>query len=234
MKASRLILTAVAALAAATTLNAQTGFPFRGETLRYDINWPSGLGIGDATFTAAKTDDGWNFGMTLNGGIPGFSVADSIRSSATADLCSMEMERDLSHGSRKSREKTTFDQKKGTAERATIMPEGGGKTQFDIPACARDALTFLYFARQELGQGRVPTQQQVYFGSAYSLRMEYGGEQSVTVRGKTQTADRTVVHLKGPKADRTFEVFFARDAARTPLSVRLSLADMAFSMDLAP
>ncbi len=50
--------TALAILFLAASAHAQTGFPFTGETLRYSINWPSGLSLGDATFSASKTDKG--------------------------------------------------------------------------------------------------------------------------------------------------------------------------------
>ncbi len=224
----------LAILLLACAAQAQNGFPFKNESLRYSINWPSGLDVGEATFTASRADTGWNFEMSLNAGIPGYAVADKIRSSATTDLCSNELDRDLSQGSRKSREKTTFDQKKGTARRVTTFPDGGGKTDFDVAACARDALTFLYYARRELGQGRVPSQQQVYYGSAYSVRMEYTGAQTIRSGDKPAVTDRLVIYVKGPKADFNFEAFFARDAARTPLSIRVPLGPGTFSMDLAP
>jgi hypothetical protein len=38
--------------------------------------------------------------------------------------------------------------------------------------------------------------------------------------------------VKGPKADFAFDIFFARDAARTPLSVRIPLPLGVFSLDL--
>jgi hypothetical protein len=211
---------------------AQTGFPFQSETLRYSVSWPSGLTLGEASLSAQRSEAGWNFEMALNAGIPGYSVADKLRGSASAELCSTEFARDLAQGSRKSAEKTTFDQKKGAAHRVTTMPAGGGKTDFDIPACARDALTFLYFARRELGQGRVPPQQQTYYGGAYSVRMEYTGAESITAGEKPVMTDRLKTYAKGPKSDVTFEIFFARDAARTPVSIRVPLKVGTFSLDL--
>ncbi len=224
----------IAILAAPLTAPAQTGFPFKNESLHYNVNWPSGLSLGEASFTASRTETGWAFEMTVNAGVPGFTVADKIRSSASGELCSAEFERDLSQGSRKSREKTTFDQAKGTARRVTIVPEYGGKTDLDVPSCARDALTFLYYARRELGQGRVPSQQQVYYGSPYSVRMEYTGAQTITSREKPAVADRLVISVKGPKADFNFEAFFARDAARTPLSVKIPVSVGTLTLELAP
>jgi hypothetical protein len=235
-----LILAAAAALPLAPAVIAQTGFPFQDETLHYSVNWPSGLSLGEASFTAHHTGDVWELAMTLDAGIPGFKVLDKVRSSATGDpsvqysrnLCSLDLERDISHGGKKTREKTAFDQKKGEATRTTVYPAGGGTSTLAIPSCARDAMAFLYFARRELGQGRVPPPQQVFFGSGYSVRMDYTGAQTIAASDKPAVTDHLVVHVKGPKSDFSFEMFFARDAARTPLAIRVPLSVGTFSMEL--
>jgi hypothetical protein len=227
-----LVLAAVAALPLAPAAIAQTGFPFQDETLHYNVNWPSGLSLGEATFTAHHKAGAWELAMTLDAGIPGFAVADKIQSSATDGLCSMDLDRDIDNGGKKTHEKTTFDQKKGEATRTTLFPAGGGTSTFGIPSCARDAMAFLYFARRELGQGRVPPPQQVFFGSAYSVRMDYTGAQTITVSDQPSVTDHLVVHVKGPKSDFSFETFFARDAARTPLLIRVPLSVGTFSMEL--
>jgi hypothetical protein len=210
----------------------QTGFPFQDESLRYNINWPSGLSLGDAGFSAHHTTAGWNFDASLSAGIPGFSISDKYQAAATADLCSLSLDRTISHGGKKTQEKTTFDQQKGTAHRVTVFPKDGGESNFDISTCARDALTFIYFARREMGQGRVAPAQKIYLGSAYSVRMEYTGAMTVPVADKPTVTDHVVVYLKGPKADFNFEIFFARDAARTPLLIRIPLSMGTFSMEL--
>ena len=224
------VLVAAALLAPAAI--AQTGFPFQDESLHYNVNWPSGLSLGEATFTAHHKGGAWELAMTLDAGVPGFAVADKIRSQVTDDLCSLELERDISHGARKTREKTTFDQKTGEATRTTVFPAGGGTSTFTFTSCPRDAMAFLYFARRELGQGRVAPAQTVFFGSAYSVRMDYTGAQTVTLNDKPSVTDHLVVNVKGPKASFSFEMFFARDAARTPLVIRVPLSVGTFSMEL--
>ena len=225
------VLVAVA-LALAPAAFAQTGFPFQDESLHYNVNWPSGLSLGEATFTAHHKAGEWDLAMTLDSAIPGFAIADKTRSSMTDGLCSLEMERDISHGAKQTREKTTFDQSKGEATRTTVFPEGGGTSTFSAPGCPRDAMAFLYFARRELGQGRVAPPQQVFYGAAYSVRMDYTGAQTITVSDKPSVTDHLVVHVKGPKSDFSFEMFFARDAARTPLLIRVPLSVGTFSMEL--
>jgi hypothetical protein len=205
-----------AALAMAT--DTPNGFPFQDETLHYEVNWPSGLSLGDANLTAHHSGDDWDFATSLNVGIPGFPIADRYHSATSAGQCSSEFERGTSHGKKNSSEKTTFDYKQGRAFRVT---KDGGKSEVTIGSCARDALAFLYFARRELGQGRVPPQQDVFFGSAYSVRLEYTGAQTVTVADKPAITDRVTVSFRGPASNATFEIFFARDAARTPLLVRV-------------
>jgi len=229
-----LVVLAVAALALAPAAVGQTGFPFQDESLHYSVNWPSGLSLGEATFTAHHQGSAWDLAMTLDAGIPGFAVADKIRSSVTDDLsgCSLELERDISHGAKKTREKTTFDQKKGEATRTTLFPLGGGTSTFTFSACPRDAMAFLYFARRELGQGRVPPAQTVFFGSGYSVRMDYTGAQTITLNEKPAITDHLVVSEKGPKSSFSFEMFFARDAARTPLLIKVPLSVGSFSMEL--
>ncbi len=227
-----LVLAVAAALPLIPAAVAQTGFPFQDESLHYNVNWPSGLSLGEATFTAHHKGGAWELAMPLDAGIPGFAVADRIRSSVTDDLCSLELERDLSQGAKRTREKDTFDQKKGEATRTTVFPAGGGTSTFSIPACARDAMAFLYFARRELGQGRVPPAQPVFFGSAYAVRMDYTGAQTITVSDQSSVTDHLVVSVKGPKSGFSFEMFFARDAARTPLLIRVPLSVGTFSMEL--
>jgi hypothetical protein len=207
-------------------IHAQTGFPFSDdESLHYSINWPSGLSLGDATLSAHRTPKGWSFTASLDAGVPGFAIADKYRSTVTGDdLCSTEFERDLSHGSKHTVDKLTFDQSQRTAKRTTVLPEGGGKTDFDIPSCARDALAFVYLARRAMGQGSMAPAQQVYFGSPYSVSLEYTGEQDLTSPGtgkKPAVTDHVAASVKGPQSNFNFEIFFARDPQRTPLSIRI-------------
>ena len=84
-----------------------------------------------------------------------------------------------------------------------------------------------------MGQGRVPAAQQAIFGAAYSVRMDYTGPQTIAVGDKKPAVtDRLVVSVKGPKADFTFEIFYARDAARTPLAIKVPLPLGTLSVEL--
>jgi len=212
---------------------AQTGFPFQNETLRYSINWPSGLSLGEASMAAHRTEGNWSFDVSLDAGVPGFSIKDKYKSTVEGgDLCSTQLDRDISHGNKKSSERTTFDQRKRTAHRETTLPPNGGASDFDIPTCGRDALAFVYFARREMGQGRVAPAQKVFFGSAYSIKMDYTGARNIRVGDKMEVTDHVMISGKGPKSEFSVEVFFARDAARTPLSIKIPITVGTLSLEL--
>jgi hypothetical protein len=212
----------------------QQGFPFTNESLKYTINYTSGLSLGEANFNATHSSShGWEFEASVNAAVPGFSILDNLRSSASDDLCSTQFTRDLSNGSKKTREKTTFDDKTGKAHRVTTMPTDGGETTFTIPSCARDALAYVYYGRRELGQGRVPHMQDVFFGGPYSAKMDYAGAQNIVVKGKSTVTDHVVISVKGPKSDFSFEVFYARDAARTPVEIRIPAPAGTLTAELA-
>src|SRR6185295_1868425 len=104
-----------------------TGFPFQDETLRFRVNWPTGASLGEARMQARRIEGGrWQFELNLDASVPGIAVTDRYRAVATAQLCSVEFERDSAHGGRKSRETVTFDQEKNKALRAT---KGGGSSE---------------------------------------------------------------------------------------------------------
>jgi len=224
---------AVAALSFTAAALAQTGFPFQSESLQYTINYSSGLSLGDANLSAEKTSTGWDFTVTLDAAVAGYTLKDKYTSSTASGYCSTVFQRDLLHGGKSSREKTTFDAEKQTARRQTEFPNDGGYSDMTTGACGRDAIAFLYFARKELGQGRVPPPQVVYFGSPYTVQPSYTGAQSVTLADKKpEVTDHLVYAVKGPKSDFTVEVFYARDAARTPLLVKIPQAVGTLSMEL--
>src|ERR1700722_10500414 len=112
--------------------------PVSAESLRYTVNWASGLSLGEATLRADKGKEAWDFEVTMDASIPGFALRDDYRAAATLDLCSLELDNSFTHGTKKADEKITFDQQNHTATRQT--QNGGGKTEISVPACAKDAL----------------------------------------------------------------------------------------------
>jgi len=138
----------------------------------------------------------------------------------------------MSHGARKVTEKTTFDQKTRIAERRTLNPAGGGKSELQLPVCAEDALTYSFMARREMGQGRVPQSARIFFGSAYDVRMQYTGAMDIPAGAKSETTDHVNVFIKGPASDLTVEVFYARDPARTPVLFKIPVSIGTVTLEL--
>jgi hypothetical protein len=204
--------------------------PVTAESLRYSINWASGLSLGEASLRVDKGKERWDFEVTMDASIPGFALRDDYRSSATPDLCSLELDKTFAHGPRKGDETIIFDQQNHTATRET--QNGGGKTELSISACAKDALTFLQFARNELAQGRLTPQQSIDFGALYNVRIVFTGAQKIKIGDQTADADRILATVKGPTTELTVEIFFARDAVRTPLLARIPLALGSFTVEL--
>ena len=204
--------------------------PLSAESLRYSINWASGLSLGEASLRSDKTKDGWDFEAAMDASVPGFALRDDYKAQASGDLCSVELDKSFTHGPRKTDEKVTFDQKNHTATRET--QNGGGKTGISLADCGKDALTFFQFVRRELAQGRMPPAQAVVFGAAYQVRLEYTGAQRIKYGDQVADADRILASIKGPVTDLTSEVFFARDAVRTPLLARIPLALGSFTVEL--
>jgi hypothetical protein len=132
-------------------------------------------------------------------------------------------------GKRKVDERTEFDPGALKAKRIT---EGGGTSEISISPCAKDAVTFVNFVRRELTAGRLPVQQKVYYGGAYSVRVTFAGTQRIVVGGEPTEADKLIASIKGPASETTAELFFAKDAIRTPLLVQIPLAVGKFSMEL--
>ncbi len=218
----------IAGLAAAAQAATANGFPFTGENLTYSVNWPSGLSLGEGHLRATGQGGNWSFDLTLDASVPGFDVRDQYHSSATPDFCSVSFERTSTHGARKTQETESIADGKVTRQTAN----GGGKSEFNAPACVKDALTFLFFTRRELGQGRMPPPQQIVFGPLYTARFDYVGAPVIRVAGKPEQSDMLICTMTGPSSSIKFEMYFARDPARTPLLIKVPLQMGSFAMEL--
>lgn len=212
-----------------------------GEVLHYSVNWPSGLSLGEASLRSDRTGEGttatpgWDFELNLDASVPGFAIRDQYRSTASLDFCSEHLDKKTSRGARKSQERVIFDPNGKTATRESVRGDRtAGKTELSVPSCARDALTLLQFVRQELAQGRVPPQQPAILGAAYQVRLEFLGTTSVRLGNQQMDADRFRTSIKGPASDLTLELYFARDAVRTPVMVKIPLSLATFTVELIP
>lgn len=202
-----------------------------GETLRYDIVWPSGLRLGEARFTANSNQAGWAFSADFSASLPVLNVEDEYESKADFSLCSAWFKKVVSHGEKKQNEEVTFDQDENRALRRNLAD---GTTQdLDVPPCARDALTYFYSLRQDLAQGRVPPPDDLNFGTQLQISFSYVETRAIEAGGKMQQADRLLVDVTGRGKPVNIELFLAQDAARTPLLIRVPFELGTFSLKLA-
>jgi hypothetical protein len=200
------------------------------ETLRYDVNWPSGLSLGEVTLQSTQSAEGLLASFALQASVPGFTVEEKANTKSNASLCSMEFEKTFLRGKRQGSETTTFEPGKLSAKRST---KGGGTSEINVPQCPRDALTYLYHVRKELAAGRLPQMQKVFYGAGYDATIQFSGVERVQVGGESVEAEKLLLTLKGPASENTAELFFARDAVRTPVLIRVPLAMGKFSMELS-
>ena len=197
---------------------------------------PAAAALGDVTLTAHKTGDGgWDFDMSTSVAIPVVPIADNYKSSAIGtDLCSVDLAaRNQSRQQEGHREDRVRSEEQSGAPRQTTVPAGGGKSEFGIPTCGARCADVPYIsARREMGQGRVPPAGKVFFGSGYEVKMDYTGAQDIPVAGKPVVTDHVNVSVKGPASDFSFEIFYARDAARTPLLIKIPVTVGTVSLEL--
>jgi hypothetical protein len=207
------------------------GFPFTDETLNYSVNSPVGVSLGKVQMSAHREEGrGWAFKFFLDASLPHFPMLDNFNTYSDTNLCSIRFDRSSEHGSRKTSEVTYVDKGRNVAVRATR--NGGGLSEIPVGLCPYDALSFLYYLRRELGQGKMPPNDTVLAGSMYRVSMVYAGEK-VIVRDKQKvSADQVNCAIRGPKSDVRLEILFARDATRTPLVVRCPFALGTFSLEL--
>jgi len=227
------ILACAIALALVAAAEKKPAGPPTEESLNYSINWPTGLSLGEARLKTQRVKgesaERWETEFTLDASVPGFPVVERARSSADPEFCSAMLEKSYTRGKRKSDEITTFDQQGKTAKRET---KGGGKSDLSLQSCAKDAVAYLGYLRRELSQGRLPPHQTIYFGAPYRISVQYTGSQQITVSESRVEADRLLVTLKGEKTDLNFEIFFSKDAAKTPLLVKVPLQLATFTAEL--
>src|ERR1051325_6570831 len=214
-----LLAAATIASRSAVVPSSLQGFPFTDENLTYSLNFSSGVPLG-AAHMIAKRDPlrGWTFNFSLDASLPAFPIVDRFSAFSGLDLCSLRFERDSQHGKRKARDMTWFDRSRSIAVRGT--KDGGGLSEIPVGLCPHDALSYLYFLRRELGQGRVPPNDTILAGSSYRVSLVYMGEKSVPHKNQQVPADQINCTIKGPASETHLEILFARDAARTPLVVR--------------
>lgn len=198
------------------------------ESLRYSVNWASGLSLGEAELKSAREGANWILNFQIEASVPGYAVLDTVQSKASDAFCAIEFEQRFAHGKRTRRETTTIGP--GKAIRKT---HGGGQSEIPLSApCVRDALSYVFFARKELAAGRVPPGGGILLGAQYRIETEYKGAEQVRLADGPVQADHVAAVVRGPASELKLSIYFARDAVRTPVLIKAPFALGTFSMEL--
>ena len=190
------------------------------ELLRYRISYAGAIHIGEAQISASRTPAGAELTFQATVPVPGFPVAEFARSVVNKELCTLELEKKAVRGKRQTDEKTTFDLSTRRATRETTV-KGGGSSTFEIPACPRGALAFLFSLRQKIAEG----ESTVYYGAAYKVNVR-----KLSQKGDTDVFD---IRIAGPAAKIAAELHLSRDSARTPVLIKVPLAAGSLMVEFA-
>lgn len=210
----------------------ETRFPFPAhEELAYSIAWPSGLAVGTAELRARHTDPGWRFEMKIRASVPKIELDHAFVSRTDGLLCSLEFEKHIRHGPKRAHEILRFGE--GTLYRTNLeASERAAPGTVPIADCARDALATMYSLRRDLAAGRIPPPEEIYFGAAYRLQLEYKQTRWLAWNAERRLADEIGIDVRGPDSHHVFSAFFGRDAERTPLLFVVELEDGPFTIKL--
>lgn len=204
--------------------------PFEsGERLVYRLLWPSGIPLGEAVFEVSRQDKELHFDVTLDARLPQYSVRYHFSSVATQEgLCSLRYQQSMKDGPRNTEETIEFDQTAHRARRTGGQQPGSS----EIPECARDPLTFIYYVRSQLAAGQLPASGSVQAGRNLTVRLESSGSETVSVLGTPRPAEKLQVTIPRGNSERTVAVWFAPDATRTPLRVTVPTTLAEFRAEL--
>jgi uncharacterized protein DUF3108 len=193
--------------------------------LSFNLIWPSGITLGEATLTASRAGKQIHLEASVVADIPQYHVGYTFASDADENLCSIRFSETLREG-RSTRETTfDFDQAKHVVRRT----RGGRTTESPIPDCARDPVALLYHFRRQLAAGllKVGTPEatgEFYLGDNYTVHYDAIAAESVKVGSKTPGGDRFLIRVQDHGEERSFEVWIRTDASRAPVAVRVPLS----------
>ena len=122
-------------------------------TLHYNINWPSGLSLGEGDLIASVRRRGLVIFVQSGRCSSGIHSFEAAKSTATATGLLNRVDKDVHARQAEGEEKTTFDSAKIDCH---AQNESGRQVGTYPPPCAKDALGFPFLLRHELASGRLP------------------------------------------------------------------------------
>ncbi|MBI3894572.1 MAG: DUF3108 domain-containing protein [Acidobacteria bacterium] len=201
-----------------------------GERLTYRLLWPSGLNLGEAILEASPSATETHFQMTVEISLPQYVLRHSSSSVAAGEgLCSLQFREDVDDGTKKWWEETIeFDQVAHEAHRT----RNGQTTTDSIPECAQDPITFLYYFRSRLAEGKPSDSGTLYRGGSFTVRVRAAGSETVPFRGQQRPTEKFVVTYPSQNQEMTFELWLSTDAERLPLRMRVPSPLAVFTAEL--
>ena len=198
--------------------------PFEGERLVYRLLWPSGIPLGEAVFEVSSDGDEVHFQVSLEARLPQYRFNSTFSAVAAREgLCSLQFHQKIEEGKQTSEESMEFDQKTHRVRRI----RGRNTTTETIPECARDPLTFLYYVRSRTAAGEPVESSRIHYGKDIALKLGRREAGTVVAGGSQKQGEKLEVGFPVRDGERTVEVWFSSDSARTPIlfTVPTTLAD---------
>ena len=207
-------------------------FRFTDESLRYNVNWPSGAEPGRSHLHRAPLRRGLGSGCDRESRRPGFALADKFHSAVDrgALLHRIRARPEPRRPSEPTRRPISISSRQAHRAPRCFRPAAARAISESRPAPATRGVPLLRARR--VGPGPRARSAAGVFRAGLFGTLDYTGPQAIAWAGSPDVTDRIHVTVKGPKADFVFDIFFARDAARTPLRIRVPLAPGVFSLEL--
>ena len=204
-----------------------------GEKLTFNLIWPSGISLGEATLTAARAGAEIHLEASVVADLPQYHAGYTFTSVADDRLCSLRFRETLREGRNTRETLYEFDQTKHTVRRT----KNGQTTENAVPDCARDPLALLYHFRQQLASRQVPigtaeATGAFYLGEDYVARYEAVTPEAVKLGSKSWEGDRFMIRVQGSDGERSFEIWIRPEPSRAPVAVRVQFSLGTLSAEL--
>jgi hypothetical protein len=199
-----------------------------GEKLVFEIFWPSGVSMGEATLEAKSIKDNLYFWAVAEVGLPQGRILYKYSSIASSDLCSREYRQSVERPGKFWEEITKFD---ADAGKATVSRDGRSR-EVTAAKCSRDPLALLYYYRAQAGVGKSASSETLFLGAPLSLKIEAKGKEQIKIKQTQRRGDHYIIMYPSASGDRSLELWLSDSPAQTPIAVRLPLPLATFSAEL--
>ncbi|OFW06747.1 MAG: hypothetical protein A3G20_05310 [Acidobacteria bacterium RIFCSPLOWO2_12_FULL_59_11] len=188
------------------------------------------MSLGEAFMEASPSGAETHFQVTVEINLPQYALRHSSSSVATGvGLCSLRFRQETGEGAKKWWEESgEFDQ----AAHEAHWTRNGQTTTASIAACAQDPLTFLYYFRSRLAEGKPPDSGTLFRGGDFNVRVRAAGAETVAFRGQQRAAEKYVVTFPSQNQELTIELWISTDAERVPVRIRVPSPLAVFTAEL--